>query len=246
MRFGVFLGALEEMVAEKDVYGLLVLDRSEATIGLLKGKRIVVLLNKQSLVPSKHDAGGQSQRRFERGTEVLALQWLKQVGELASKAFLVEKNLRGIIVGGPGYTKRDFVKDEHLHYELRSLVLPNTIDLEYTDEYGLKQLVHYARDALLGLSVAHEEQLMERLLEEIRRPSGGLAIYGEQETERALERGAIDILLLSEKLPFHKLKSFGGRAEALGTTVEMVSVDTDVGRSLLSTFGGAAGFLRYR
>ena len=35
-----FLDPLEEMLAEKETYGLVVVDRSEATVGLLKGTRI--------------------------------------------------------------------------------------------------------------------------------------------------------------------------------------------------------------
>src|SRR5512138_1429558 len=63
---------LWDMLAEKKNYGLLVIDRSEATIGILKGKRIVVVKNIQSLVPSKHGRGGQSALRFERLIEIAA------------------------------------------------------------------------------------------------------------------------------------------------------------------------------
>src|SRR6267143_530404 len=49
-----------ELLAEKDVYGLLVIDWSEATLGLLRGKRIEVIKNLQSQVPSKHRMVGQS------------------------------------------------------------------------------------------------------------------------------------------------------------------------------------------
>src|SRR3990172_1285119 len=57
---------LHEMLAEKDVYGLLVIDQGEATIGLLEGKRITPVKNVQSQVPRKHRMGGQSARRVER------------------------------------------------------------------------------------------------------------------------------------------------------------------------------------
>ena len=241
-----FLEPLQEMVADKEVYGLLVLDRHEMTIGLLKGKRIITLLNKESLVPSKHDAGGQSQRRFERGIEGLALLWLKKVGNLASEAFLAEKNLKGIIIGGPGYTKRDFVRDEHLHHELRKLVLPTVYDQEYTDEYGLKQLVNYAQDALAGLGLIKEQKLMQRLLEQIRKPNGGLSLYGEAQVRAALERGAVDTLLVSEKMPLGRVRELTGAAERAGTDNEMISVESDDGQALYATFGGIAGLLRYR
>src|SRR2546427_2930628 len=55
-----YTAPLHEMLAEKDLYGLLVIDWSEATLGLLRGKRIELIKNLQSQVPSKHRMGGQS------------------------------------------------------------------------------------------------------------------------------------------------------------------------------------------
>jgi peptide chain release factor subunit 1 len=52
------LDPLKEMLKEKDVYGLIVLDAREATIGLLRGKRIVVKKKMDSTVPSKTVKGG--------------------------------------------------------------------------------------------------------------------------------------------------------------------------------------------
>ena len=57
---------LEEMLAERDVYGLFLIDRRECTIGILRGKRIELIDYLTSRVPGKHGRGGQSQRRFER------------------------------------------------------------------------------------------------------------------------------------------------------------------------------------
>src|SRR5438445_6129373 len=73
---------LHEMLAEKDVYGLLVIDQGEATLGLLRGKRIEVIKNLQSQVPSKHRMGGQSARRFERGHDIAVHWWYKKIGDL--------------------------------------------------------------------------------------------------------------------------------------------------------------------
>lgn len=71
------LDPIKEMLEEKRTYGLLVVDRSEATIGLLKGKRIEVVKKITSNVPRKHGRGGQSQRRFERLIEIAAHEYFK-------------------------------------------------------------------------------------------------------------------------------------------------------------------------
>ena len=57
------LEPLLEMCETREVYGLIVLDRRDANIALLKGKAIVPLLKTHSEVPGKFRAGGQSAAR---------------------------------------------------------------------------------------------------------------------------------------------------------------------------------------
>jgi peptide chain release factor subunit 1 len=190
---------LWNMLAEKKNYGLLVIDRSEATIGVLKGKRIVTVKNIQSLVPSKHGRGGQSALRFERLIEIAAHEFYTKVAETANEAFSQVPDLQGVLIGGPGPTKDYFVKEEYLHHELRKKIV-NTYDTGYTDEYGLKELVERAKESLQDLDLIREKRLMMRLMEEIRKSEGSLAAYGEDQVRRALQIGAVDTLLISEGL----------------------------------------------
>ena len=199
-----FTQPIEGMLEEKETYGLIVIDRSEATIGFLHGKRIVPVKNMQSLVPSKHGRGGQSAKRFERLIEVAAHEYYKKVADVANEAFLSEKDLKGILVGGPGQTKDFFSKSEYLHYELQKKIV-DTFDTGYTDEYGLKELVEKAREALKGLDLMREKDIMQRLFEEIRKAEGGLSVYGEEQVKNALMIGAVDTLILSEDLRRIKL-----------------------------------------
>ena len=53
------LDPLKEMLEITEVFGLLVMDRKEATIGLLEGKGIAVIQKMTSGIPSKIRAGGQ-------------------------------------------------------------------------------------------------------------------------------------------------------------------------------------------
>ena len=62
------LDPLKEMLAVKEIFALLVMDRKEATIGVLEGKRIEKLQHLTSGVPSKVRAVGQSSQRFHRIT----------------------------------------------------------------------------------------------------------------------------------------------------------------------------------
>ncbi|MBE0519176.1 MAG: peptide chain release factor 1 [Thermoplasmata archaeon] len=215
---GFFTEPLIQMLEQKDSYGLIVIDRGEATIGLLHGKRIIPIKNIPSLVPSKHGRGGQSARRFERLIEIAAHEFYTKVADVVNESFLTNKNLKGVLIGGPGPTKEYFVKSEYLHYELQNKII-DTFDVGYTDEYGLRELVEKARDALKGIDLMREKNLMQRLFEEIRKADGGLSIYGEEQVRNALMIGAVDALLLSEDMRRVRLKltcpSCGFQKEAM-------------------------------
>ncbi|MBR9700990.1 helix-turn-helix domain-containing protein [Candidatus Woesearchaeota archaeon] len=53
------LEPLRDIVDNENVYGLVVLDRRDAMLGLLKGKKIVPVVQTHSEVPGKHKSGGQ-------------------------------------------------------------------------------------------------------------------------------------------------------------------------------------------
>ena len=196
-----FLDPLLAMVHEPDTYGLIVMDRAEATLGLLRGKRVEVLRNKQSLVPSKHGRGGQSQHRFERMIEHAAHEFFVKIGEMATELFLPRKDqLKGILLGGPGATKEYLYKENYLHHELQQKVILPLFDTGYTDEYGLKELVEKATQTLHGLEITEEKRIVQRLLSEIRKAESGVAAYGPVDVAHALEVGAVDTLLVSEGL----------------------------------------------
>ncbi|HZY92320.1 MAG TPA: peptide chain release factor aRF-1 [Thermoplasmata archaeon] len=196
-----FLEPLLAMVHEPDLWGLLVMDRAEVTIGFLRGKRIDPLRNKQSLVPSKHGRGGQSAHRFERMIEHAAHEFFVKCGEMANEIFLPKKDvLKGILLGGPGATKEYFYKEGYLHYELQQKVVQPLFDVGYTDEYGLKELVEKATQTLHGLELTEEKRIVQQLLNEIRRAEQGLAAYGERDVLEALALGAVDTLLVSAGL----------------------------------------------
>ncbi|HTP53758.1 MAG TPA: peptide chain release factor aRF-1 [Thermoplasmata archaeon] len=196
-----FLDPLLSMVHEPDLWGLIVLDRAEVTLGFLRGKRVEALRNKQSQVPSKHGRGGQSAHRFERMIEHAAHEFFVRIAEMAGEIFLPKKDqLKGILLGGPGATKEFFYKEGFLHYELQQKVVQPLFDTGYTDEYGLKEMVEKATQTLHGLELTEEKRIVQRLLAEIRKADTGLAAYGERDVAHALELGAVDVLLVSDGL----------------------------------------------
>ena len=198
-----YLEPLEGMLKEHNNYGLVVLDRQEATLGFLRGQAVQVVTNMQSQVPNKHAKGGQSARRFERITEGIAEQWFQKIGEVATEIFLPEflkGDLKGVIVGGPGPTKEYWLETEYMNHELHKHIVGQPVDTGYTDEYGLRDLVTNAAPLLRDFGLMEEKDMINRFMREIGKPDGGLAAYGEAQVRHALTIGAVDTLILSEKL----------------------------------------------
>ncbi len=189
---------LRVQLQEKDIYGLIVIDRKEATIGFLNGTNIQMVANEESLVPSKHHQGGQSSRRYERLIEIAANEYFKKIGEIVNNTFMpIIKDIKGIFIGGPGSTKNYFFENGYMFNDITRKVI-DLYDVGYTDESGLRELVEKAAESMKDLAIAREKDLVNRFMREVRKGDEGLAVYGEEEVHRALEMKAVDILLISD------------------------------------------------
>ena len=193
-----FLEPLQEILGDKEIYGLAVIDRKEATVAVLKGKRIDIVKTLTSGVPGKHKAGGQSQRRFDRLIDLAAHEFKKRIGETINEAFLAIPEMEGVIIGGPGHTKEEFVKGDYLHHEIKNKVI-TTVDTSYTGEFGIREVIEKSMDVLAEIDVMREKKLVQKFLTELVSDEG-LASYGEAEVRKNLEMGAVEVLLLSEDI----------------------------------------------
>lgn len=195
------LEPLVDLVKEKEVYGLIVLDAREATIGLVKGKRVETLKRMHSTVPSKTVKGGMSQARYDRLREDAINEFLTKVGEKASELFLQQENLRGVLVGGPGPIKERLAKEDYLNYQIREKLL-GVKDIGYTNEYGLEELIRKSEDLIKRSTLMKEKNLVSKFFSLLQR--GGNVVYGLEKVLRGLEYGAVERLLISESFDLVK------------------------------------------
>lgn len=237
------LGPLKEMLEVEEVFGLLVMDRKEATIGLLEGKRIEMMHKMTSGIPSKVRAGGQSSQRFHRITEGLTKEFYKRIADEMKKTFFNMKKLKGIIVGGPIPTKDEFLDGEYLITKLREKMI-GKIDIGDASETGLKELVEKSKNLL----TTHERTLEKKDVENFFQNLGespDKTFLGEEDTKRALEAGAVDILFLSEKTKKPVIKELTKIAEQMGSEVKIISTDTEEGEQFYN-MGGIGSILRFK
>jgi peptide chain release factor subunit 1 len=237
------LEPLKTMLEVTELFGLLVMDRKEATIGLLEGKRIEVLQKMSSGIPSKLRAGGQSSKRFNRITEGLKKDFYKRIAEEMKKIFFEMPKLKGILIGGPIPTKDEFIDGEFMAAKLREKII-GRIDIGDTDESGLKELVEKSRDILSDQEIVYEKKILEKFFETLgEKPD--LAYYKDKDIRKALQYGAVDLLIVSKDFDKKIAKELVELAENIGSKVEIVSTETTEGEQF-NNLSGIGAILRYK
>ena len=199
-----WLDPLREMLTPKDSYGLISIDRSAASWALLRGTNLQLLKTIKSGIMGKHRAGGQSQRRFERLIEQAAHEFLTKSAEMTREVFEEIPDLNGIIIGGPGFTKLVFTEKGYLKPPLKEKVLA-VLDTAYSGEEGIRALLEKSDNILRNQRLVEEKRMVQQFLEELAKDTGR-ATYGEKEVRAALERGAVETVLVSEEIEFTRVK----------------------------------------
>lgn len=193
------LEPLYDMVIEKGTYGIINIENKEAAIGWVRGPHLEICKTFTSGIHSKHNAGGQSQRRLERLIEEGAQHFYKHVGEVANTIFLeMEEDLLGIFLSGAGMAKEKFAKKGVLDYRLQEKIV-DFVDVSYSGEAGIRETVIKIQDKLQDLRYIREKQLFNEFMEHISKDDG-LATYGEADIRKAIMMGAVDKILISEDL----------------------------------------------
>jgi len=228
------LSPLIEMVENNKIYGLIVVDNKNVTMGYLRGKSIIVLKEDDSIVPGKIRAGGQSSARFARVRENLAKDWYKSIAQNSEK-FFGKNEVIGIIIGGPGPTKETFMG--YLSTKLKEKVI-GIKDIGYTGEYGLRELVNKSLDTLKENAIAEEKNVLFEFF--LRISKGKKVAYGKKEVENALDIGAVEKMLIKEDGD----ESLEKKAEDLSIDVIYISSETSEGEQF-NKMGGYGALLRF-
>lgn len=194
---------LQEMLREKETYGIMLIDATNATIATLTGKNLNIVREMHSGVAGKTRAGGQSARRYERLREMQLTEYFHRAGGHANEIFMPIDNLKGIILGGPGPTKYDFQKGDYLNYQLKDKII-DVVDTAYVEEQGVKEVVEKAPEIMRKVRYIEEKQILQKFLYEVGHDTG-LITYGEAEVRKALETGQVRTLLISEAVDMQRV-----------------------------------------
>ncbi len=238
------LDPLSEMMEVHDAYGIVILDRREAQVAILKGKTISVIYSETSAVPGKYKAGGQSAARFARVREGLARAFYQKVANVVNHEFNpVLINLKGIIIGGPGPSKEEFHNENFLNQEIKKKVIA-VVDVGYSGEQGIAELLEKSKEILAEESMIREKKATDRFFN-ILGKTPDLATYGEENVKKASELGAIELMLISDSKSEDDIEKFADLVEAQRGDWIIISSSSREGQTL-DGLGGVGAILRYK
>ena len=169
-----FIGSLPEVLAKDDyvcdkifelsgleehsqsVWGLVVADTSETSVGVWQNGRIKMLGNYDFHVPAKIKAGGQSSQRFE---ETRMIKYNSMIDQVVDKlnTLLPPFKVSRVFVGGTKPTNEKIMSHEQIHPDLKPLLV-GPFSVGYTCPDGLSMLVKKVSE--------QQKDLMKEYLEE--------------------------------------------------------------------------------
>ncbi|MCX6741907.1 MAG: hypothetical protein NTX24_01885 [Candidatus Pacearchaeota archaeon] len=183
-----------------------------------------------------------SAARFDRLTEEMAKEFYRRISESMRDAFTEMPKLKGILVGGPGPTKEQFLKEGQIAVDLRRKILA-VKDVGYTDEQGLGYLVEASQEDIAAEAIIKEKEILKKFFETLgRNPTK--AAYLLEDVKKALENGAVQELILYNKLDKQITKELEEKAKSTAANIFYVSDETNEGLQF-KNLSGVGAILRF-
>jgi len=233
---------LDSMMQSTDAYGIIVIERGEAVIALLRGSYWEIVYRVQFFVPNKHSAGGQSALRFKRQTEHLAETFYKLVSERANKVFTSIPNLKGIVVAGPGPTKEEFLAEGELDHRIRDKVIA-LVPACCADESGVLEAIRASEDKLRETEYVRAKKIMEEVMYlAVKKPQ--YLVYGREQVLEAARRGIAKVIIVSEEVGEDEVVNLTMEfKENRNTELVVIPKSVEENLTLTKTFGGYVAIL---
>ena len=212
--------SLSELLESDQKFGFIVMDGNGSLFGTLSGNTREVLQKLSVDLPKKHGRGGQSALRFARLREEKRHNYVRKIAELAVQNFITNDkiNVAGLILAGSADFKNDLNQSDLFDRRLQSKVI-KVVDVSYGGENGFNQAIELASETLSNVKFVQEKKLIGKYFEEISQDTGRIC-YGVDDTLKALELGAVEVLIVYENLEMNRwlLKTASGSEVAIYTT----------------------------
>ena len=180
-----YIRPLARIQDEYESFTLVLINTNYAKLYSLSMGAVDATKNLSSNIMNKHKKGGQSQARFQRLRTGAIHAFYKEVEEALEN--IADKQ---IILTGPGQAKHQFYDILPKHLKERII---DQFDISIDDEQQLlEKSIH-----LISKNEEHKStQALQHLKAEILKD--GLAVYGLDETLKAVQNGQVDLLLIEK------------------------------------------------
>ena len=192
--------ALNALLSDDSKFGFIVMDGNGCLFGTLCGNTRDVLHKFTVDLPKKHGRGGQSALRFARLREEKRHNYIRKVSEVAVQLFISndKANITGMILAGSADFKTELGQSDMFDPRLQAKVL-KTVDVSYGGENGFNQAIELSTEVLANVKFIQEKRLIGRYFDEISQDTGKFC-FGVDDSLKALEMGAMEILIVWENL----------------------------------------------
>lgn len=192
--------ALTALLADDNKFGFIIMDGNGALFGTLQGNTREVLHKFTVELPKKHGRGGQSALRFARLRMEKRHNYVRKVAEVATQMFISQDkvNIAGLILAGSADFKTELSQSDMFDPRLQGKII-KMVDISYGGENGFNQAIELAAESLANVKFIQEKKLIGRYFDEISQDTGKYC-FGVEDTLKALELGAVEILICWENL----------------------------------------------
>ncbi len=257
---------LRAMTTNDDKFGFIIVCGTETLYGVVSGRTKEVKYRFPNDPPKKHNKGGQSSVRFARLRLEKIHLYLRKIAEGATATFITNDipNVKGLIFGGVAEMKNDLAKSDMFDPRLKRVVV-KVVDIAYGGDNGFQQAIELSGEVMNNVRLMDEKKIVGEYLTLVATSEGEGVRYafGLHDIVEALKVGAVDRLLVWDKLPdkFDTLTRLGltnddkeydtildwliNEYTRYGAKLELISDATSEGSQLCRGFGGLCAILRY-
>ncbi|KAF6010606.1 Polypeptide release factor (eRF1) in translation termination [Brettanomyces bruxellensis] len=191
---------LSELLESDDKFGFIIMDGNGALFGTVSGNTREVLHKFTVDLPKKHGRGGQSAVRFARLRMEKRHNYIRKVAEVAVQNFITNDkvNVAGLILAGSADFKNELNRSDLFDPRLQDKVI-KIVDVSYGGENGFNQAIELSAETLSNVKFIQEKKLINSFFDEISQDTGKFC-YGIDDTLKALELGACDVIIVWEGL----------------------------------------------
>lgn len=198
--------ALNELLEDDDTFGFIVMDGNGCLYATLQGNTRTILHKFTVDLPKKHGRGGQSALRFARLRLEKRHNYVRKCAEMAVQYFITDNkcNVTGLVLAGSADFKTDLLQSDMFDPRLAKAVI-KTVDVSYGMDPGFNQAIELSAECLANVKLVQEKRLLQTYFDEISQDTGKYCFMVE-DTLKALEMSAVEILIVWENLAVNRLQ----------------------------------------